>query len=101
MAEMLRAAADEMTEAAERYEEHRTGIGHRFLRRVLQAVARIEGLPQIGSPWSASQPEVRQHAVTGFPYYVVYVTVPVLTVIAVAHTKRQPGYWRDRLPGRL
>lgn len=35
--------------------------------------------------------------VTGFPYRVVYfVEHEVLTIVAVAHAKRRPGYWRDR-----
>ena len=35
----------------------------------------------------------------GFPYRVVYFVQPaeLLIVVAVAHAKRKPGYWRDRL----
>jgi plasmid stabilization system protein ParE len=98
MAEMLREAADEMTAAAEYYEDRRTGMGHRFINRVQLAVARVEAMPRIGAPSSSRYPEVRRYAVRGFPYYVVYATEPVITVIAVAHTKRRPGYWLDRLP---
>ena len=37
-------------------------------------------------------------AVTGFPYRIVYfVEDDLLTVVAVAHSKRRPGYWRDRV----
>jgi plasmid stabilization system protein ParE len=95
--ETLRAASDEMAEAAAWYEEQRPGIGERFLSRVQQAVGRIEAFPKIGAPWSLRHPDVRKHAVTGFPYYIIYVTEPALTVIAVAHMKRRPGYWRSRL----
>lgn len=98
MTEMLRAAADEMTAAAEYYEERCTGMGHRFINRVQLAVARVEAMPGIGAPSSSRYPEVLRYAVRGFPYYVVYATAPVITVIAVVHTKRRPGYWMDRLP---
>ena len=37
-------------------------------------------------------------AVTGFPYRILYfVEEDLLTVVAVAHSKRRPGYWRDRV----
>ncbi len=40
---------------------------------------------------------VRSKTVKGFPYRVVYlVRAEVLTVLAVAHSSRRPGYWRDR-----
>jgi toxin ParE1/3/4 len=46
-----------------------------------------------------SQPAVRSKGVNGFPYRVVYfVTEELLTIVAVAHSKRRPGYWRERLP---
>lgn len=97
MAETLREAADEMTAAAEYYEDRRTGMGDRFINRVQLAVARVEGMPRIGAPCSSRYPEIRRHAVKGFPYYVVYATEPVITIIAVAHMKRRPAYWIDRL----
>lgn len=41
---------------------------------------------------------VRSKGVAGFPYRVVYfVDDDWLTVVAVAHAKRRPGYWRDRV----
>jgi hypothetical protein len=95
---MLRAAADEMAEAAAYYEYRQTGMGHRFLTRVQATMDRIEKFPRVGSPWSPRYPEIRKHAMSGFPYYVVYVTEPVLTVMAVAHMKRRPGYWMNRIP---
>jgi hypothetical protein len=36
--------------------------------------------------------------VGNFPFHLVYrLSGSVLRVIAVAHTSRRPGYWRDRL----
>jgi toxin ParE1/3/4 len=33
-----------------------------------------------------------------FPYQLIYrVEADTITVYAVAHLKRKPGYWRDRL----
>lgn len=44
------------------------------------------------------KPAVRSKGVTSFPYRVVYfVESDLLTIVAVAHAKRRPGYWRERV----
>jgi len=41
-----------------------------------------------------------QLIVTGFPYDVVYIVHDdVVSILAVAHHHRRPGYWRDRPNG--
>jgi hypothetical protein len=43
--------------------------------------------------------DVRRFAMNRFPYLVVTAIVGGRrAVIAIAHTSRQPSYWRDRLP---
>ena len=43
-------------------------------------------------------PDSRSAKVVRFPYRVVYVVVASnIDVVAVAHAKRRPGYWRDRV----
>lgn len=45
-----------------------------------------------------SEPMVRSKGVSDFPYRVVYfVEGDLLKIVAVAHAKRRPGYWRDRV----
>jgi toxin ParE1/3/4 len=42
---------------------------------------------------------VRSMSILDFPYKIIYAqSDDVLLIIAVAHHRRQPGYWRDRLP---
>ena len=56
--------------------------------------------PESGAVWPGSDsiPVVRSRRVAGFPYRLVYlVQATELVVIALAHQKRKPGYWRDRL----
>lgn len=44
------------------------------------------------------EPDVRSARVFGYPHRVVYLVVrDDVHVIAVAHAKRQPGYWAQRL----
>jgi toxin ParE1/3/4 len=46
---------------------------------------------------SAAGLRVRFLPVHGFPYRVVFLHEPeVIVVLAVAHSRRRPGYWRDR-----
>ena len=40
----------------------------------------------------------RRFVMQRFPFSVVYLDDPELvTIVAVAHSKRKPGYWKDRL----
>jgi toxin ParE1/3/4 len=60
------------------------------------AFALIEQHPEIGSP-RRGHPAARHWTVRGFPYVVVYRVRPSdLYVVAVAHAKRRPGYWKNR-----
>jgi len=68
---------------------------------VLVAVTRATDIvlqhPDVGGRRGA---RARQLVVTGFPYDVVYmVHDDVVSVLAVAHHHRRPGYWRERLNG--
>jgi toxin ParE1/3/4 len=43
-------------------------------------------------------PPVRRHMGRNFPYAILYVEKPDrVLVLAVAHFKRRPGYWKSRL----
>lgn len=54
----------------------------------------------VGARWNLPRltTEVRRRSVAGFPYFVVYVVKPSLVIVAVAHMRRKPGYWRGRIP---
>lgn len=44
------------------------------------------------------EPVVRSKGVSGFPNRIVYfVHDDLLVIVAVAHAKRRPGYWRERV----
>ena len=99
--EFLQEASDELSAAASWYEERGFGIGSRFLDEVEAVVDHIERNPAIGAHWNVSEApvdvDVRRLPLHRFPYLLVYVLVPVPTVVAVAHAHRRPGYWSDRL----
>ena len=87
-------AALELTEAVRWYEERRPGWGAKLFDGVSQAFDVIEHFPESGAPRRAT---ARQLPVRGFPFLVVYRIRPDdVYVIAVAHTRRRPGYWLHR-----
>ncbi len=92
----LRAASEEFAAAVQRYEEQRLGLGAEFYDAVVEATDRIEAHPEIGTPISTDQ-RTRRVLVQRFPYQIVYrLLLDEIVIIAVAHLKRRPGYWKER-----
>ncbi len=90
----------EYRSAARWYEEQRPGLGTEFLDAVDAAIDFAMRFPRAGTPVprvSASL-AVRAVPVRRFPYHVVYLpTESSVRILAVAHDRRRPGYWTDRL----
>lgn len=82
------------------YEERRGGLGLEFLAAVDATIDQIVRLPQAGAPVTRLPPDlpVRRAPVKRFPYYVVYLEAELtIRILAVAHERRKPGYWKGRL----
>ena len=92
-------ALAELEAAATRYERERPGYGELFIADVRERVERAARLPRSGRsvPGFDSTRDVRSFGLKRFPYLVVTALVrKERAVIAVAHTSREPAYWRDR-----
>jgi hypothetical protein len=88
-------AREELDEAFAFYENEREGLGFEFAIEVWRAVARIEELPLA---WPALTKRIRRCQTNRFPYGVVYhVARDRILIIAIAHSRRSPRYWRGRL----
>jgi plasmid stabilization system protein ParE len=89
-------AARELAADVRYYDEKYPGRGQRFAGAVEHTLALITEFP-LAFPM-LYEPGIRSAKVARFPYRVVYVVVALnIDVVAVAHAKRQPGYWRDRI----
>ncbi len=87
------AAKDEFIATALYYAAVRTGLGEQFRAAVQDTLNHIVTHPEIGGTRGAA----RRLRVSGFPYDLVYrVTTSTIDVLAVAHHRRRPGYWRRR-----
>ena len=89
-------ADSEIHEAAIYYEERATNLGLSFIEEIEKTTQCILANPRACQFVSE---EVRQAQVTRFPYSILYVieSDEHIRVIAVAHQKRRPEYWRKRL----
>jgi len=88
-------AESEMMEAAQYYEEKANGLGLSFLDTVEQAVDQV-----LENPLSCQLvgDRIRHKILRRFPYSLLYMVEPdLIRILAVAHHKRRPGYWRYRL----
>lgn len=89
-------ASEEFAEAVRWYEMRRVGLGGEFFDAVVAVLARIENRPEIGTVISADG-HTRRVLVARFPYQVVYRLKPAeIVIVAVAHLKRRPEYWKNR-----
>lgn len=81
------------------YDDREPGLGARFADAVRAAIDAAAHDPEAWATWPDwdREPVVQSKGVQGFPYRIVFVVRgEVLTVVAVAHASRRPGYWRDR-----
>lgn len=76
------------------------GLGIEFFDEVDATLQRILDFPRVGvrMPRVPRDLPVRRLAVTRFPYHVIYLeTTEALRILAIAHDRRKPGYWKNRL----
>lgn len=95
-------AQAEIREAADWYDERRPGLGDEFLALVESTLELIERYPRRYGTVPDAPPtrEVRRRILQRFPYSVVYeMRGEDVFVLAVAHARRQSGYWLDRNGG--
>ena len=89
-------ASVEFAEAVRWYENKRSGLGGEFYDAAVDAIALVQQYPAAGRQVHGPR-EHRELLVERFPYHIVYRERPGdLYVVAVAHTKRRPGYWKNR-----
>jgi plasmid stabilization system protein ParE len=66
-----------------------------FIAAVSEALDRISEAPQ---RWPKYLHGTRRFVLHRFPFSVVYLDDPdVVNIVAIAHNKRKPGYWKQRL----
>jgi len=93
-------ATEELRAAVEWYEKRRAGLGEDFFAEVASALEVVREYPATGNrpPGVPERLDTRRVSLGRFPYHVVFMEVAdQIRVIAVAHHRQRPGYWRKRL----
>jgi plasmid stabilization system protein ParE len=88
-------AEEEMIEASLFYEAVSPSLGHDFLDDVQRSINTLREHPRLGR---ADGRGLRRLLLHRFPFSLIYSVEPdAILVVAVAHYKRRPGYWKGRL----
>ena len=84
----------EFEHSADHYYELDPDLAVRFHSEIQAAILRILHHP---NAWPLGINDTRQCRVHGFPYTLVYKTIrSEIFIIAVAHQRKNPNYWRFR-----
>jgi plasmid stabilization system protein ParE len=87
-------AREELNEAAAFYEASVPGLGAAFLGDVERAIETVRANPGMGASMARG---FRKSILRRFPFIIVYAQRDEeIVIIAIAHQRRSPGYWRRR-----
>lgn len=93
----LEPAQAELAEAIDTYNDRRAGLGDELADEAEKVIGRILRLPLSSPKHSAN---TRRCRVGRFPYAILYQVRPdEVLIVAFMHLRRDPEYWRSRLPG--
>ena len=87
-------AEEELNDATSYYDAESPGLGNALLEDLERAIAQLIQYPE-SSPLVNKL--VRRKSLQRFPYNIMYIVLPsAIRVLAIAHQKRRPSYWRGR-----
>jgi len=93
-------AVEELEAAVAWHNRERLGYGDLLFDELRKRVAQATRFPRSGAPVVGFEPgyDVRSYSLRRFAYRVITAVVNgTPLVVAVAHTSREPSYWRERL----
>lgn len=87
-------ARTDFREAIASYRNRSTSVATEFRVEVSDKIRRIAEAPY---RWPKYLHGTRRFVLDRFPFSIIYLDDPdAVIIIAVAHSKRKPGYWKDR-----
>ena len=94
-ATILREAEVELWEAVAYYEERAAGLG---LDLAAEFERSIQAICESPKRWPLRKDGTRRYLTRRFPFVIVYTYHrDHMWIIAIAHCKRRPEYWTDRI----
>ncbi|MEM9597612.1 MAG: type II toxin-antitoxin system RelE/ParE family toxin [Acidobacteriota bacterium] len=98
--ELQREAVEEIAEAASWYAEQRLGLDRELLDEIERILADVESGPRAFPPVEniSGDLDLRRALLRRFPYSILFLVMQEeIRVVALAHSRRRPGYWTGRL----
>ncbi len=94
-ATILHEAEVELWETVAYYEDMVAGLGLDFEAEIERSILNVCESPE---RWPLRKDGTRRYITQRFPFLVVYTYInDHIWIIAIAHCKRRPGYWADRV----
>jgi plasmid stabilization system protein ParE len=95
---ILLEAEEEARASAIWYQKQFVGLGDAFLDDLESALRRIEDDPsRFPKLETAKSDRIKRCRFLRFPFYIVFEIIDSeIVVLAVAHSRRRPNYWRHR-----
>ena len=89
------AAKRELTDVVKYYDQQRSGLGEEFLNDVRRVAELLDENPELGR---MLRDGCRSIVLNRFPFSLMYELEDTgVRILAVAHQKRRPDYWRGRV----
>jgi plasmid stabilization system protein ParE len=90
----LEPARRELLNAVDYYEAQSPGLGRALTNEIEDSLARLESNPSLGATHIEG---TRRILLDRFPFSLIYLNKQeAIIVVAVAHLRRKPGYWKER-----
>ena len=88
-------AEQDMLDAVQYYESQAPDLGLDYLSEVERAVHSISTTPET---WPIVEGNLHRRLIRRFPCGILYKIDPdEIIIVAVAHLRKRPGYWKSRL----
>jgi plasmid stabilization system protein ParE len=88
-------AGGDFREAIRWYQSRNRAVASEFRTTVSDVIRQVVEAPR---RWPKHLHGTRRFVLHRFPFSIIYLDdSDVLTIVAVAHNKRKPGYWKRRL----
>lgn len=93
--DFLEPAQIELEDKVRYFDEQQAGLGYEFAKEVAGTITRILRYPKA---WAKLSKRTRRCRTKRFPYGGIYqIRADKILIVAIAHLKRKPFYWRDRI----
>lgn len=88
-------AENELNDAADFYDLESPGLGEAFINEIHKTIDLIARFPEASL---IIRGRIRRKVLIKFPYALIYsLRATEIRILAIAHQKRRPIYWRGRL----